>query len=222
MDNTSLARVAYLAPLPAIVLEPITASAYFRTKDGASSADPAWIHAWTTPLQHALPGLFTWASANTVYYTYGKVFAVAVVGMLCALVAVRRTDPRLDGRFRWAWPAGLVTYCLLLLGVLGEYWSPWHDVAFVALSLPAMLGLFIVSPFLGARMLRARVGSRLGAWMIALTMPALIGLTALGGHLGFPVMWLAVGWMLNVRAATTATQPVRSQPDRSVPAATSY
>ncbi|MDT7571408.1 MAG: hypothetical protein QOE05_1582 [Actinomycetota bacterium] len=223
MQTSTLARVAYLAPLPAIVLEPITASAYFRTPDGKTSGDPAWVHAWTAPLQDALPGLFDWSSSDTVYLTYGKGFALAVAGMLCALIAVRRTDPATSGRFRWAWPAGIAAYTLLLLGVIGEYYTPWTDTLFVAVTVPAMLTLFVASPFLGARMLRERVGSRAGAWMIALTMPALIGLTALGGHLGFPVIWLAIAWMLNVRAATRepATPPALSQPGRSVPAGSS-
>ncbi|MDQ1605072.1 MAG: hypothetical protein QOE01_2917, partial [Actinomycetota bacterium] len=39
MDNRTLARVAVLASIPAIALEPLTASAYFRTKDGKSSGD---------------------------------------------------------------------------------------------------------------------------------------------------------------------------------------
>jgi hypothetical protein len=209
MQTSTLARAAYLAPLPAIVLEPVTASAYFRTADGTSSGDPAWVDVWTSRLQDALPGLFHWAGADTVYLTYGKVFALAAAGMLCALLAVRRTDPATEGRFRWAWPAGVAAYVLLLLGVLGEYWTPWTDTLFVAVTVPALLTLFVVSPFLGARMLRQGVGSRAGAWMIALTLPALVGLTALGGHLGFPVIWLSVAWMLNVRAATAQTQPAR-------------
>ena len=212
MQTTTLARVAYLAPLPAIVLEPLTASAYFRTADGKTSGDPAWVDAWTSPLQDALPGLFDWASADTVYHTYGKAFAVAVVGMLCGLLAVRRTDPAVDGRFRWAWPAGVATYVLLLLGVVGEYWTPWPDVTFGAVTVPAMLALFVVSPFLGARMLRQGVGSHVGAWMIALTLPALFGLTVLGGHLGFPMIWLAVAWMLNAHAATAPAPAPAGQP----------
>jgi hypothetical protein len=209
MQNSTLVKAALLAPLPAIALEPITASAYFRTKDGASSADPSWISAWTQPVQQHLHGLFTWASADTVYLTYGKVFTLAFAGMLCGLVALRRTDAADAGRFRWAWKVGVAAYALALLGIIGEYWSPWSNLAFVGLSLPSILLLFVVSPFLGARMLKQRIGSRAGAWMVALTMPGIIAMTALGGHLGFAVIWLSVAWMLHARTMLYRT-PVAS------------
>jgi hypothetical protein len=201
MDNRTLARVAVLASIPAIALEPLTASAYFRTKDGKSSGDPSWIAAWSEPLQRHLHGLFSWGSADTVYLTYGKGFALAFAGMLAAVVLMRRAAPTAGtGRFGWAPKASLVAYSLALAGVFGEYWTPWTDQAFVGLSLPGILLLFTVSPFLGAWMLRNRIGSRVGAWMVALTMLGIIGTTALGGHLGFAVIYLSVAWMLNVRA----------------------
>ncbi|MCW2570122.1 MAG: hypothetical protein JWO88_180 [Frankiales bacterium] len=211
MENTTLARIALLAPIPAIVLEPVTASAYFRTKDGKTSGDPSWISAWTTPLQEHLHGAFTWASADTVYLTYGKVFAFAFAGMLCALVALRRQDDAPIGRFRWSWRAATIAYGVALVGIVGEYYTPWTDIAFVALSLPAILLLFIVSPFLGARLLRQRVGSCVGGWMVALTMPAIIGMTALFGHLGFAVIWLSTAWMLHARTLLATTSSVVRQ-----------
>jgi hypothetical protein len=212
METSTLARAALLAPLPAVVLEPLTASAYFRTEDGRTSGEPAWIDAWSGPLQDTFTGAFTWTSADTVYLTYGKVFVFAVAAFLCALVALRRTDHNPGGRFRWAWRGVLTAYVLMLLGVLGEYWTPWMDFAFVALALPGLLTLMVCSPFLGARLLRQRVGSRAGGWMLALTPLALIGLTALGGHLGFPVIYLAVAWMLHARAVLRAEQTLEREP----------
>jgi hypothetical protein len=200
MEDTTLTRIALLAPVPAIVLEPVTASAYFRTHDGKSSGDPAWISAWPAPVQDHLHGAFTWASSETVYLTYGKAFALAFGGMLCALLALRRADPRSDGRFRWAWTAGIAAYGLAIVGIIGEYYTPWSDVAFVALSVPSILLLFVVSPFLGARLLKQRIGSRVGAWMVALSMPGIIGASVLGGHLGFAVIWLSAAWMLHARS----------------------
>lgn len=200
METTTLTRIALLAPAPAVALEPLTASAYFRTREGKSSGDPAWISAWTTPVQDHLHGAFSWASADTVYLTYGKGFAFAFAGMLCGLLALRRTDPRTAGRFRWSWTAATVAYSLALLGIIGEYWTPWSDAAFVALSVPSILLLFVASPFLGARILKQRLGSRPGGWMVALTMPGIIGMTVLGGHLGFAVLWLSAAWMLQARA----------------------
>lgn len=201
MDNHTLARVAVLAPIPAIVLEPLTASAYFRTEAGKSSGDPSWISAWSEPLQRNLDGLFTWASNNTVYMTYGKPFALAFAGMLAALVLMRGSAPA-GGRFGWAPKAAVGVYSLLVLGVIGEYWTPWSDPAFIAVTVPALLALLVVSPFLGAWMLRQGLGSRIGGWMVALTMPGIIAATVLGGHLGFAVIYLAAAWMLQVRAVS--------------------
>ena len=213
METTTLARTALLAPLPALALEPLTASAYFRTEDGRTSGEPPWVDAWSGPLQDALPGAFTWASADTVYLTYGKVFALAVAGFVCALLALRRTDRDESGRLRWAWRGVLAAYLLMLVGVTGEYFTPWSAQAFVGFALPGLLLMVLTSPFLGARMLRQGIGSRPGAWMLALTPLAVVGLTALGGHLGFPVAWIAVAWMLHARtvlrpsAAAPATRP---------------
>lgn len=199
MDNTTLARAALLAPLPAIAFEPVTASAYFRTSDGRSFGDPSWISVWSHPLQAHLHSAFTWASPETVYLTYGKGQALALAGILCAVTALRRTDPRATGRFRWAWRLVTIAYALCLAGVLGEYFSPWTNVAFGALSLPGLLLVCLTSPFLGARMLQQRIGSRVGGWMVALSMPGLIAGDMLGGHLGFALIWLCVAWMLHVR-----------------------
>lgn len=207
METTTLARAATLAPLPAIAVEPFTATAYFRTEDGRTSGEPVWIEAWSGPLQDALPGAFTWASAHTVYVSYGKLFVLAFAGFLCALVALHRTDVA-GGRFRWAWPAAGAGYVLMALGVIGEYWTPWIDQAFLFLAVPGLLTLFVTSPFLGARMLKQRLGSRTAGWMIALTMPGLIATVALAGHLGFAVVYLAAAWMLHAR---TLLQPAHQR-----------
>ncbi|MCU1589801.1 MAG: hypothetical protein JWP11_1057 [Frankiales bacterium] len=208
MDTRRFALLAVLAPVPAILLEPLTATAYFRTADGKSSADPAWISVWSDPLARHLHGALDWASADVVYHSYGKAFALAFAGMLCALLALRRTaGPASHGRLRWAPRAATFAYALALLGIVGEYWTPWSSAAFIGLSVPSILLLFLVSPFLGAWLLRRRLGSRLGGWMVALTMPGIIGSAILGGHLGFAVIYLSAAWMLHARVllATQST-----------------
>lgn len=203
MDTQTLARTALVAPLPVLAVEPFTASAYFRTPDGRSSGEPAWIDAWSSPLQQALPGAFTWSDPMTVYVTYGKVFVLAFAAFLCAVVAVRRNDLA-GGRLRWAWPVATTAYAVMGAGVVAEYWTPWHDEAFLFLALPGLLLLLVSSPFLGARLLQQGLGSRAGAWMVALTPVGVPLTTALTGHLGFAVLWLSVAWMLHAR---TLLQP---------------
>ncbi len=92
MSTIALSRFARLAPLPVIALEPLAASAYHRTEDGAGEPQAPWVRAWSEPLQSTFDGAFTWGSADTVYLTYGKVYVVASVGILCAVAALRRVD----------------------------------------------------------------------------------------------------------------------------------
>lgn len=199
MDNRTLARVAVLAPIPAIVLEPITASAYFRTKDGKTSGDPSWISAWSDPLQRHLHGPF--------HLGLGR---HGLPDLRQGVRAGLRRDAR-GGRAdpahrpgRWALRLGAQgrgrRVCARPAGDHRRVLEPVVRPSFIALSVPSILLLFILSPFLGAWMLRNRIGSRLGAWMVALTMLGIIGMTVLGGHLGFAVIYLSVGWMLQVRA----------------------
>jgi hypothetical protein len=199
-------------------MEPLTATAYFRTADGKSSDDPMWVHSWSDFLARHLHGALDWASTDTVYHSYGKSFTLAFTGMLCGLLALRRSALTDDaGRFGWAPRLATFAYGLALLGIIGEYWTPWSSAAFIGLSVPSILLLFTVSPFLGAWLLRLHLGSRVGSWMIALTMPGIIGSSILGGHLGFAVIYLSAAWMLHARAVT-AGHPIRQsvlqpQPD---------
>lgn len=203
MDTSTLSRTALLAPLPVLAVEPFTAAAYLRTEDGASD-NPPWVEAWSGALVDALPDAFTWASAQTVYLTYGKVQVLMLVGAVCGLLALRRSDAGEGGRFRWAWVAVGLAYGLMGLGVVGEYFTPWHDQAFLLLAVPGLLLTFVSSPFLGVRLLRQRLGSRAGGWLLALTMPGVVGLTALTGHFGFGVLWVSAAWALHAR---TLLQP---------------
>lgn len=212
MQTTQLARIARLTPLPVILVAPFSASAYFRTADGAESLDASWVASWSGWFVDALPGAFSWAAPQTVYVTYGKVAVLAFVGILCALVALRRADVSASRLSRWAPRCGLVAFGLALLGMVGEYWTPWTDQSFMLLSVPAVLLVLLTSPLLGIWLLRRRLGSRLGGWMVALTAPGLIGSAALGGHLGMALVWLSVAWALNAHGLLAHRGPASPQP----------
>lgn len=210
MDATTLSRTARLAPLPVIALEPLVATAYHRTEDGAGEPQAPWVRAWSEPLLNTFDGAFTWASAETVYLTYGKVYVIALVGVLCAVVALRRVDTSESWLSRWAPRVALLAFGLMTVGVVGEYWTPWTDEVFLFVSVPSLLLVVLSSPLLGAWLLRRHLGSRLGGWMVALTLPGIVGLTLLGGHLGFALLWLSVSWALHghaLRAPAAALVP---------------
>ncbi len=198
-DVRHLAKLAMWLPLPTLLVEPFAASAYFRTADGVDSGKPGHVHAWSAPLQDHFAGMFTWASPETVYLTYGKAFLVTMLGVLAGFVALRRVHAGSGWLSRWAPRLTLLAYALLALGVFGEYWTPWVDQAFLAVSLPALALTFLSSPLLGLWLLRGRLGSPVAAWMLLLTIPGIIGMTVLGGHLGFPLLWLAAAWALEGR-----------------------
>lgn len=212
MDSTTLSRTARLAPLPVIAVEPFAAIAYHRTADGAEEQEATWVATWSEPLQEHLDGAFTWASADTVYLTYGKVYVVALVGVLCAVVALRRVDSSGSRLSRWAPRVALGAFGLMTVGVVGEYWTPWTDEVFMFISVPSLLLVVLSSPLLGAWLLRRHLGSRLGGWMVALTLPGIVGLSILGGHLGFALIWLSVSWALHGHALLTACTPPVPEP----------
>jgi hypothetical protein len=210
LDRTRLTRIAIWASLPTLLVEPFAASAYFRTPDGVDSGRPGHVQAWSGPLQNHHPGLFPWASPETVYLTYGKVFIVSMLGVLAGFVALRRPEAPGGLLDRWAPRLAPAGYVLLTLGVAGEYWTPWVDQAFYAVSLPALLLTFLSSPLLGLWLLRRRLGSRLAAWMLLLTVPGMVGLAVLGGHLGFSLLWLGAAWMLEGRELRAGVPVTRS------------
>jgi hypothetical protein len=200
MRTTTLSRIAQLAPLPVIAIEPLAAIAYHRTQDGAGEPQAPWVRAWSEPVQNTVEGAFTWAPADTVYLTYGKVYLVAMIGILCAVVALHRNDSSDSRLSRWAPRVALTTFGLTTLGVAGEYWTPWTDQVFLFVSVPSLLLIVLSSPLLVAWLLRRQLGSLLGAWMVALTLPGIVGLTILGGHLGFAIIWLSMSWALHGHA----------------------
>lgn len=212
MNTVTLSRIALLAPLPLLALQPLTAIAYHRTADGAGDQQAAWVRAWSRPLENALGGVFTWASADTVYLTYGKVYVLALVGILCGVVALRRVDTSSSRLSRWAPCAALAAFGLMTLGVVGEYWTPWTDEVFLLVSVPSLLLVVLSSPLLGVWLLRRRLGSRVGGWMVALTLPGMVGLALLGGHLGFALLWSSVSWALHGRALLARHAPAVHEP----------
>ena len=212
MRTTTLSRIARLAPLPVIAVEPFAAIAYHRTEDGAAEPQPPWVRAWTEPVQATFGGAFTWGPADTVYLTYGKVYVVGLLGILCAVVALRRVDSSSSRLCRWAPRAALGAFGLTTAGVVGEYWTPWIDEAFMFLSVPGLLLVLLASPVLGTWLLRRRLGSRLGGWLVALALPGVVGLTVLGGHLGFAVVWLSVSWALHGHALLARSAPPVPEP----------
>ena len=213
MRTDTLLRTARWTPLPVTVVAPFAATAYLRTPDGAEGLGSPWVAAWSDRLYAAVPGAFTWADPQTVYMTYGKVGVLAFVGVLCALVAARRRDTARSRLSRWAPVAGLVAFGLGAAGMVGEYWTPWTDTVYLTVSVPAVLLVLLSSPFLGTWLLRRRLGTRVGGWLVALTPLGLVGLSVVGGHLGFALVWLSVSWALVAHGLLAGPYGRTTRPD---------
>ncbi len=204
-----------------IVVAPIITSAYSLSEQGGAEFAPPW----EPTLSESLGFLFSFASPEAVYATYGKLYLLVFLGFLLGLVGLYNRRRGHTGRLeKWGFRLSFVGLALNLLGNLGDYWYQGGLVEstpdFLGFLLGTLLGMFILtigSLMLGIALLRAGEGPRLGAWLLAL---AVLGYTVLG-FLGFenlPSMpalwfcfaWLVLGYFLWFRGGNKAQQTTRA------------
>ena len=182
------------------VLAPIHALSRYATADGKSDLDSSAVRAWAEPARDALEPLLDWASADTVYTSYGKVFFFVIAFMtVCALV-VRGRRPESTGAEKWGWRIAAPGYVILTVGCLGEYWSPWLDETFAIVGIPGILLSMIGSFVLGIGLLRRGFQPRATAVLLIASLPLLFVLSdliALGATF-VPLVW---AWSLAIRAS---------------------
>jgi hypothetical protein len=188
-----IGRFAWLMAWFALVIGQLHALARFQTGDGKSDLDSPVISAWADPAGDLLRPLLDWASPDTVYLTYGKLWLpVFVAFTLCAFVVRRRRVP--TGIEKWAWRVALTGYVAACVSVVLEYWTQWGamndellDTVFLA-TLPAMLLTMLGSSFLGVVLL-VRRGIGLPAVLLALSVPGLFLIPAVTslGNVSLPI-----------------------------------
>jgi hypothetical protein len=104
-------------------------------------------------------------------------------------------------RERWGFGLSFAGLLLNLLGNIPDYLvgegTVLEDVGFVVGTVLGLLVLTAGSSLLGVTLLRERVGSRLGTWLLVLSLPGIL----LANFLGFgnipsgPVLWYGLIWV---------------------------
>ena len=178
-----------------LVAGQVHALARHRTADGRSDLELPATRFWAEPAGDALRPLLDWASPDTVYLTWGKVWIpVFLAFTLCAFVVMRQRDPR--GFERVAWWAAVVTYVAATTSVVAYYGLQWNG--FTAVEGPADILMFTSLPLmmlttttLGITLLVKGFRPRLPAVLLALQIPLLIGITTVTslGSGALPVMF---------------------------------
>lgn len=182
----------------AVAVAPVITSAYSLTEDGVGTVPP-----WEPAFSNTFNPLFTFAASEAVYATYGKLYFFVFLGFLFGLTGLRARRGARAGRLeRWGFRLSFVGLLLNLFGNVPDYWigedTVFEDVGFVAGTALGLLVLTVGSSLLGVSLLRARAGSRSGAWLLALSLPGIL----LSGFLGFgnipsgPALWYGVVWMV--------------------------
>jgi hypothetical protein len=198
---------------------PLYSLAYFATEAGARAAESASVQAWAEPARDLLAPLLTFASPDTVYLTYGKLFLFVWSGMLAGLVGLHARQDGHGGRLeRWGFRASLVGLLLLTIGAFGAYWLGLVDASFAAFLVPGLLLVAVGATLFGLGTWRAGVAPRIGAWLLIVGgFPGtflISELATLGG--GLVLLYLA--WLLlghSLRSATT--KPAYGAPAASAP-----
>jgi hypothetical protein len=196
------------ASLADIVCAPLLAVAYFATKDGASELQAGSVSAWARPARDLFGGLETFASTQTVYDTYGRVYTLLMPALLLGALAAHTLRPsRVSRPERWGWRLALTGYGLTAIGVAGAFWTPFRDPFFLIVMVPGILVSLLGSTTLGISLLRAGFRPRASAWLLALSLPLMVVGSVVLGHNSLGMVPLFVAWALACRrpAADTVT-----------------
>lgn len=198
LDDQQVGKAAFAAAVAGTVLAPIAALSRFATEEGKEDLELPGVRAWAEPAADTLSPLLEWGSADTVYLTYGKLWApILLAAVLCAVAVRRRRTP--TGAEKWGWRLVLTGMVGIGVGVTASYWTPLLDQAFLA-TIPFMLIALIGGLVLGIGLLRRGFRPRATAVLLLLWLPLFFVLTdliAMGAAL-LPMLWAfgLAGWSL--------------------------
>lgn len=204
---------AMLSGIVGILYFPFHAVAYFATAEGAQSLDNPWVAAWSRAFRELAGPLLTFAPADVVYITYGKVTPVVVLGFLAGLVAVHIHQAGSGLRLeRWAFRVALIGNVLMLAGAFGEYYTGALELSFLFLSLPGILIYLLGISLFGIGIHRADTVLRAGAWLLIVGgFPGLPVLTYfVVGHFSGGILLLDIAWIVLGRALWTGVRASRT------------
>lgn len=209
ISDAQIGRAALAAAVGGTVLAPIAALSRFATEDGKEDLESGAVRAWAEPAADALSPLLDWASPDTVYLTYGKLWTpILVATVLCAFAVRRHRTP--TGAEKWGWRMTLTGLVGITVGVTTSYWTPLLDEAFL-LTLPFTLIGMIGAVVLGIGLLRRGFRPRTTGVLLILWLPAfflLSSVIAMGAAL-LPILWAwaVAGWSLGTGTGAAPRQP---------------
>lgn len=227
MEFRTLVRRGGLAALVAgvvgVLFAPLYALAYFQTTDGRDSlSEGPPVLPWHDVLGPVLDPLLTFASPDTVYLTYGKLWPVVTLGWLAGTAALHTWQLSRAGRVeRWGFRIVVVALSLFTAGAVGAYFLAHvvpeaTDISFMFLMVPALVLMLVGWPLFGAGTLRAGVAPRAGAWLLTLGwFPGFVLLTFLLGQLTaatllLQIAWIVLGHAMWSQARSRTVDPVRA------------
>ncbi len=184
MRDRRIGRAAWVMAWVGLVVGQFHAMARHNTTEGRSDLESSTVRVWSDPARDFFSPLLDWASADTVYMTYGKIwFPVFAAFTACAYVLYQRRRPQ--GFEKFAWRFALVAYVWGVLAVFVTYWTQWTppysselvDMAFLFLDIPAVLLGWIGSTMLGITLIVRGYRPRVTGWLIALTFPLAMVIT---------------------------------------------
>jgi hypothetical protein len=212
-----IGRLAWIGAWCALVIGQLHALARYRTDDGKSDLDLPLTRAWADPAGDLLSPLLTWASPDTVYLTYGKLWLPIFLAFTAAALVVYR-HRRPHGFEKWAWRVVLVAYVGACVSVAAEYWTQWGhgndsllSAVFLA-TLPFLVVTMLGSTVLGTTLLVKRYRPTLPAVLLTLALPGALlipEVTSLG-NIVLPIAF-AFGLLGRRMAHSTPTAPLARQ-----------
>jgi hypothetical protein len=174
------------------VVGQLHALARHATPDGQHDLDSPLTRTWAVPAARVMRPLLDWSDPMTVYVSYGRVWApVFVAGLLCALLVYHRRQPR--GVERVAWWLTLSAFGLLTLSVVGDYFTPWMDQAFM-IGVGAIMLFLAATTLLGVMLIKNRFRPRGTAVIMVAQLPLFLliaSITSLGNTF-IPFLWAIV------------------------------
>jgi hypothetical protein len=182
-----------------ILYFPFHSAAYLSSpQGGADSLAAPWVAAWYEPFTRLFDPLLTFASPLVVYTTFGKFSILVLLGYLAGVLALHSRQSAHAGRLeKWGFRVLLVGTVLGTLGAFGEYYTPYLDFSFLALSAPSFFLLMFGSLLFGIGTLQARMTPRLGGWLLTIGgFPGIILMTLLVGHLSGGLLLLDFAWVV--------------------------
>jgi hypothetical protein len=186
---------AIVGGLTAMVMTPPFATAYFLAYPGEDQ-----LPFWFDSVEPRLGRLLTFASRETVYETYGRIYNLIYLLLLPVVVALHRAQgdspSRLEKSGYTVLKWGLVA---TTVGVAGDYWG--NGIGFLV-EVPGLLSMIVGVTMWGVALARGHVVPVQWAWLVILCGPGAVASLVLVGHvpsgptLSFAFVWLVVGCLI--------------------------